>query len=537
MSQVSAAASPLASHPLPDEPPIHIVVRGESLWGIARQHGISLAQLEAANPRVAAQSYIHPGDRLVIPGSGSPNTRVHVVRAGETVGGIARRHGSDVAEIASANGLRDPDHIVPGQQLVIPGGRAHPAARAVPPRTAPAPSAPTAAPVRPEAAVPTGAATRGSVRALFDPALGSRAPGAIIIGQAEGTRTPSGGFTAAYGEHIDPGNAAVNRGSFSLQNARGLTPDAADRRQLAALTERLPVLERAARAAGVDPNDPALATAYLDLYNQSPTAAARFLDQIGTLRATGVTNETLTDLRVHSYVDRSTGQRFRDSHDRPVAGGLATIARRRLGRVPSEAEVQQTIRADQGRRQRAMARVLPAYTDASGPTPSPTPTRASPATRPEAIRFAHSGGLDLSPTVIAAANGLSDRVRASTGHAIHITSGRRGPARQADAMYGNFANNSTPRYSNQVAFGEVRDAYRAGRAAGESRNAVVARMTRVLTAQVDRGVYISNHMRDGSVDVRYAPRATRQAVIDAIAADPAVRRVGVEGNHLHVDFR
>lgn len=58
-----------------------------------------------------------------------------------------------------------------------------------------------------------------------------------------------------------------------------------------------------------------------------------------------------------------------------------------------------------------------------------------------------------------------------------------------------------------------------------------------LTAQIDRRVYLSNHMRDGSVDVRYAPGATRQAVIDAIAADPAVRRVGVEGNHLHVDFR
>lgn len=58
-----------------------------------------------------------------------------------------------------------------------------------------------------------------------------------------------------------------------------------------------------------------------------------------------------------------------------------------------------------------------------------------------------------------------------------------------------------------------------------------------LTAQIDRRVYLSNHMGDGSVDVRYAPGATRQAVIDAIAADLAVRRVGVEGNHLHVDFR
>jgi len=68
----------------------HVVQRGENLWGIARQHGVSLAQLEAANPHLAKSDFIFPGDRLTLPGG---DVASHVVRAGETVGGIAERHG------------------------------------------------------------------------------------------------------------------------------------------------------------------------------------------------------------------------------------------------------------------------------------------------------------------------------------------------------------------------------------------------------------------------------------------------------------
>lgn len=46
----------------------------------------------------------------------------HVVRAGETLSGIARRYGVTYPEIASANRLRDPSRIHPGQVLEIPRG-------------------------------------------------------------------------------------------------------------------------------------------------------------------------------------------------------------------------------------------------------------------------------------------------------------------------------------------------------------------------------------------------------------------------------
>jgi len=379
----------------------HVVRRGDTLWGIARQHGVSLKELEAANPELARNDFIFPGDRVAIPGRGDAT---HVVRAGETVSGIAHRHGVATRAIVEANALGRPDLIHPGDRLIVPGGADRsdrsasvptpsPAPRAAPapaeqPAAAPVPTplpadAPATQPpaVQPPATQPAAERPAGvpDARTMFDPNLGSRALGAVVIGQAEGTRTPDGGFRGAYAGHTDPGNGVANRGSFSLQNAGNLTADQADARQLTRLSNQIPAFETAARAAGLDPNNTTLVTGYLDLYNQSPTAAARFLDQIGTLRDAGVTRESVTDLRVNSFVDRTTGERFRLPSGTPAGGGFANIARDNLGRQPSEAEVQQVIRADQARRMQAMDGVIsrlgtdaaPAYGQV--PTPSPAP--------------------------------------------------------------------------------------------------------------------------------------------------------------------
>lgn len=46
---------------------------------------------------------------------------IYVVRAGDTLGGIARKAGASVASLVTANGLRDADLIRIGQRLTIPG--------------------------------------------------------------------------------------------------------------------------------------------------------------------------------------------------------------------------------------------------------------------------------------------------------------------------------------------------------------------------------------------------------------------------------
>lgn len=45
---------------------VHLVSRGDSLWRIARRHGLTVAQLRSRNPSIANTDIIHPGQRLIV---------------------------------------------------------------------------------------------------------------------------------------------------------------------------------------------------------------------------------------------------------------------------------------------------------------------------------------------------------------------------------------------------------------------------------------------------------------------------------------
>ena len=53
--------------------------------------------------------------------SGAAAARVHTVRKGETLSGIAQTHGVSVSALSRANGLADPNRIVAGSTLTVPG--------------------------------------------------------------------------------------------------------------------------------------------------------------------------------------------------------------------------------------------------------------------------------------------------------------------------------------------------------------------------------------------------------------------------------
>lgn len=126
----------------------HHVRRGDTLSSIARRYGVSIDSLRAAND--LRGSVIHPGQSLLIPSSdpaaatlasiaaprediaaqlperqktsrSSPKARVHVVRSGDTLWGVARKYGVTVPALASANGLSSQAGLVPGARLDIPG--------------------------------------------------------------------------------------------------------------------------------------------------------------------------------------------------------------------------------------------------------------------------------------------------------------------------------------------------------------------------------------------------------------------------------
>ena len=49
----------------------YTVVSGDTLWAIARRHGVSLNELIAANPQIANPDLIYPGDQINLPGGAS----------------------------------------------------------------------------------------------------------------------------------------------------------------------------------------------------------------------------------------------------------------------------------------------------------------------------------------------------------------------------------------------------------------------------------------------------------------------------------
>lgn len=359
-----------------------ITVRsGDTVTGLADRLGVHAQDLMRANGmdpaladgRVSRQAAdpdrLMPGQQLRIPSATEGYEAQHAVGAGETLIGIADRWGVSLRDLLAANpqfdasrlggridtrrgaeGSWDPDALRVGDLIRRPTG-----APTAPPTTAPTPAPVGGAPVA--GTQPAGTGGTLDLQAFLNPAAGTQAPAAIVIGNAEGTRTPDGGTTAAFGGHVDPGNAASNLGSFSYQHGASSAAEA-DRLQLQRLEGQRPAYEAAARAAGLDPNDARLATAYFDLYNQSPTAAARFLDQLPRLAGEALTPDRMVQARVDAFVNPETGLRFTNPNGALAGGGFATIARTRLGREPSEAEVQATIRADQQRRTDAMERAL-----------------------------------------------------------------------------------------------------------------------------------------------------------------------------------
>jgi membrane-bound lytic murein transglycosylase D len=101
------------------EATLHTVRAGDTLWELARRYGVEIGEIQEANGLNGAA--IRTGQTLRIPRPAGAGTEPieHVVRAGDTLWGIAREYGSSIQQIQAANGLDDRP-IIPGQRLTIP---------------------------------------------------------------------------------------------------------------------------------------------------------------------------------------------------------------------------------------------------------------------------------------------------------------------------------------------------------------------------------------------------------------------------------
>ena len=100
----------------------HRVRSGESLYTIGKRYGVSVDRLKAANG--LRRNTVRVGQELVIPARSSgastaSSGKVHRVRSGDTLSEIARRYGTTVSKLRSANGLTS-NRLRIGQELKIP---------------------------------------------------------------------------------------------------------------------------------------------------------------------------------------------------------------------------------------------------------------------------------------------------------------------------------------------------------------------------------------------------------------------------------
>ena len=116
----SGQSAILAQDAAPAGLTIHVVQRGENLFRIGLNYGISVDELAQLNG-ILDPTNIQVGQRLLVPVTpGSAPVNVHVVQAGETLDSIARLFSVDVTALGTANGITDPNAVYVGLALVIP---------------------------------------------------------------------------------------------------------------------------------------------------------------------------------------------------------------------------------------------------------------------------------------------------------------------------------------------------------------------------------------------------------------------------------
>lgn len=159
---------------------LYKIRKNDTLGGIAHRYGMTAAALADYNG-ISTKSKIYAGKTLHIPAvvkessaaaktavassAAAAGTSVYVVKAGDTLGGIAQKHSIRTADLAAANDLDIRKPIRTGQKLILPAGARTDAAQAAPAKTAAKPASKAETAAAKPAAKPAAAAAKPAAKA------------------------------------------------------------------------------------------------------------------------------------------------------------------------------------------------------------------------------------------------------------------------------------------------------------------------------------------------------------------------------------
>ena len=213
------------------------VKSGDTIWGLAKQHGLSISALEQANPSVKkindSVDLITVGQQLTLPttqhdASADLNADgSYTVKPGDTLSSIADRYNVTVSQLMAWNSLSTNDSLYIGQQLSVTGPAISTAV------SAPVVNAPASdASVLTQQPVAQSTDTTSAVQAQTSVVTSTSAPqqdvasdqpvGSLQAAPASTMQQASTASTVAT-----PNQSAVNNSSTTIANSTTSTSDAA----------------------------------------------------------------------------------------------------------------------------------------------------------------------------------------------------------------------------------------------------------------------------------------------------------------------